>query len=145
MKWTEIIKNEDEYYIDLGPRDASFKIKSDGKDLDVESFKLKVFSKTDSDRGIYREEVSRIEGTVEFMKYTEEGEYADSGYVKEEFKIDGDDESLSIVYEIKKQSIEDEFIVEMEIDGADFLFNYDGKSLSPEQINIDFVMQERLQ
>lgn len=142
MKWTEIIKNEDEYYIDLDTRDrnTSFKIKSDGKDLDVESFELKVFCKTDSDRGIYREEVSRIEGTVEFYKYDEEGEYEDSDYVKEEFKIDGDDESLDIVYEIKKQSIEGEFIVEMQIQGADFLFNYDGKLLSPEQINIGFGM-----
>ena len=135
MKWTEIIKKEDEYFIDLDPRDrnVSFKIKSDGKDLDVESFELKVFCKTDSDNGIYREEVSRIEGTVDF-------ENTDGDYVKEEFKVDGDDESLDIVYEIKKQSINGEFIVEMQIKGADFLFNHDGKSLSPEQINIDFEM-----
>jgi hypothetical protein len=98
-----------------------------------------VFCKTDSYNGVYSEKVSRIEGTVEFMKYTED-DYADSDYVKEEFKIDGDDKSLYIVYEIKKQSIEGEFIVEMQIEGADFLFNYDGKSLTPEQINIDFEM-----
>jgi len=142
MSWEDIIKKEDEYQIDLSSRfrDASFQIKSDGKDLDVESFELTVFCKTDSYTGVYREEVSRIEGTVEFMKYTEEDDYADSDYVKEEFKIDGDDESLDIVYEIKKQSFNGEFIVEMQIEGADFLFNYDGKSLSPEQINIGFGM-----
>ena len=140
MSWEDIIRKEEEYRINLDDRNASFKIKSNGKDLDVESFELKVFCKTDLDNGIYREEVSRIEGTVEFMKYTEEDDYADSDYVKEKFKVNGDDESLDIVYEIKKQSIKGEFIVEMQIEGADFLFNYDGKSLTPEQINIDFEM-----
>ena len=145
MSWQnslrEIKKQEAEYYDDIRSGERGFSVEildSNNKKLEVDSYSLKIYKKSDSQVGVYLEQVVRVEGEVSFYSRipSNDEDYEDEDFIKKmKFKFDKSDEfDIDFVVNLRQTS---ELVLELDPKG-DLMMKYENGKLTLEQLAMTY-------
>lgn len=145
MNWKnslrEIKKQKAEFhdYIKSGEKEFSVEIlDSNNKRLEVDSYSFRIYRESDSQVGVYLEQVVRVEGEVSFYSRipSNDEDYEDEDFIKKmKFKFDKSDEfDIGFVVNLRQTS---ELVLELNPKG-DLMMKYENGKLTLEQLAMTY-------
>jgi len=146
MSWKnslrEIKKQEIEVYDEIDHRDKYFSLEiidSNKKQLEVDSYSLKVYRTTENQGAVYLEQVDRVEGEVSFYSKIPPNneDYDEMDFItKMKFKFDASNNKFDVEYNVKLNQ-SSQLVIELDPEG-DLMMKYENGKLTFEQFVITY-------
>jgi len=134
-----IIKATEESFFQLDSKDGNriVSIYIDGN-YEVDNYDIKVISEHSLQGNQYYEQVSSIEGRIDFYETFDDD---DGDVISHEFKIDGKQIEANYKVELTEIGQNAVFVLEMGIDTVDLDFRVEGKSLILKSASVGFTAE----
>lgn len=146
MSWEEILKDikkqEIEVWQNINHKDRKFSVEildSNNKQLEVDSYSLKIYTATENQSGVYLEQIDRVEGEVSFYSRIppNDEDYEDKDFITKNFEFEASNSEFDVEYVVNLNQ-KSQLVLEVDLKVGDLMMKYENDKLTLEQLAITY-------